>query len=222
MATKNAKSAKSATKKNESANKSAKKVESVNTTHMVSVNFRPVFDMAKTAEELNAYANDIREQLIEQYNEVAKKFAKAVAPTPAVTVTASAKGEKTETKAKTEKKTESAERKPSKAAKTAAEKKAAKREKAAERVAEKVEQIEIGTANKKAIKAMGFQYKDYSEKAFVLASDKDTKALHNALTALGGRWNGRLKDCGEGSWIFSKAKSLDKVKAALKGIVKIA
>lgn len=208
----NAKSAKSATKKNES-NKSAKKVESVNATHMVSVNFRPVFDMAKTAEELNAYANDIREQLIEQYNEVAKKFAKAVAPTPAVTVTAStADTKKTETKAKTEKKT----------AKTKTEKKEAKREKAAKAVAEKVEQMEIATANKKAIKAMGFQYKDYSEKAFVLASDKDTKALHNALTKLGGRWNGRLKDCGEGSWIFSKAKSLDKVKATFKGIVKIA
>ena len=210
----NAKSAKSATKKNESANKSAKKVESVNTTHMVSVNFRPVFDMAKTAEELNAYANDIREQLIEQYNEVAKKFAKAVAPTPAVTVTAStADTKKTETKAapKTEKKT----------AKTAAEKKAAKREKAAERVAEKVEQMEISATNKKAIKSMGFKFVDYSEKAFVLASSADTKSLHNALTKLGGRWNGRLKDCGEGSWIFSKAKSLDAVKAAFKGIVKV-
>lgn len=201
----NAKSAKSATKKNESAN-------TVNN-HIVSVNFRPVFDMAKTAEELNAYANDIRSQLIEQYNEVAKKFAKAVAPTPAVTVTAStADTKKTETKAKTEKKT----------AKTAAEKKAAKREKAAERVAEKTEQLEISTANKKAIKSMGFKFVDYSEKAFVLASSADTKPLHNALTALGGRWNGRLKDCGEGSWIFSKAKSLDKVKAAFKGLVKIA
>ena len=69
---------------------------------------------------------------------------------------------------------------------------------------------------------MGFKFVDYSEKAFVLASSADTKPLHNALTALGGRWNGRLKDCGEGSWIFSKAKSLDKVKAAFKGLVKIA
>ena len=201
---------KSATKKNESANKSAKKVESVNTTHMVSVNFRPVFDMAKTAEELKAYGNDIAAQLKEQFDEAAKRFAKSVAP--AVTVTAStADTKKTETKVKTEKKT----------AKTAAEKKAVKREKAAERVAEKIEQIEISTANKKAIKAMGFQYKDYSEKAFVLASSADTKSLHNAMTKLGGRWNGRLKDCGEGSWIFSKAKSLDAVKAAFKGIVKV-
>ena len=208
----NAKSAKSATKKNESANKSAKKVESVNTTHMVSVNFRPVFDMAKTAEELNAYANDIREQLIEQYNEVAKKFAKAVAPTPAVTVTASAAATKTEKKAET---------KTAKTKATKAEKKEAKREKAAKAVAEKVEQMEISTTNKKAIKSMGFKFVDYSEKAFVLASSADTKALHNALTKLGGRWNGRLKDCGEGSWIFSKAKSLDAVKAAFKGIVKV-
>jgi len=173
----------------------------------------PVFEMAKDIEELKRYGNDIAAQLKEQFETAAKKFVKAVAPTPAVTVTASAKGEKkTETKAKAEKKT----------AKTAAEKKAAKREKAAERVAEKTEQMEISTSNKKAIKAMGFKFVDYSEKAFVLASSADTKPLHNALTALGGRWNGRLKDCGEGSWIFSKAKSLDKVKAAFKGLVKIA
>ena len=201
-----------------SATKSAKNVKNnesanaVNNSHIVSVNFMPVFEMAKDIEELKRYGNDIAAQLKEQFEEAAKRFAKSVAP--AVTVTAStADTKKTETKAapKTEKK----------AAKTAAEKKAAKREKAAERVAEKVEQMEIAAANKKAIKAMGFQYKDYSEKAFVLASDKDTKALHKALTKLGGRWNGRLKDCGEGSWIFSKAKSLDAVKAAFKGIVKV-
>ena len=202
------------------ATKSAKNVknvknESANTVnnHIVSVNFMPVFEMAKTAEELKSYGNDIATQLKEQYETAAKKFAKAVAPTPAVTVTAStADTKKTETKAKTEKKT----------AKTKAEKKEAKREKAAKAVAEKVEQMEISATNKKAIKSMGFKFVDYSEKAFVLASSADTKSLHNALTKLGGRWNGRLKDCGEGSWIFSKAKSLDKVKAAFKGIVKIA
>lgn len=202
-----------------SATKSAKNVKNnesanaVNNSHIVSVNFMPVFEMAKDIEELKRYGNDIAAQLKEQFETAAKKFAKAVAATPAVTVTASAAATKTEKKAET---------KTAKTKATKAEKKAAKREKAAERVAEKTEQLEISTANKKAIKSMGFKFVDYSEKAFVLASSADTKPLHNALTALGGRWNGRLKDCGEGSWIFSKAKSLDKVKAAFKGLVKIA
>lgn len=201
---------KSATKKNESANKSAKKVESVNTTHMVSVNFRPVFDMAKTAEELKAYGNDIAAQLKEQFEEAAKRFAKSVAP--AVTVTASAKGEKkTETKA---------EKKTAKTKATKAEQKAAKVEKRIEKISEEVAQVAI--TDKKAIKALGFTWVDYSEKAFVLSSDKDTKAIYEAFSKLGGRPNKALKGCGTGSWVFSKAKSEADVKKALKGLYKTA
>lgn len=208
MATKNAKSAKSAKNVKNVKNESANTVNN----HIVSVNFKPVFDMAKTAEELNAYANDIREQLIEQYNEVAKKFAKAVAPTPAVTVTASAKGEKkTETKA---------EKKTAKTKATKAEQKAAKVEKRIEKISEEVAQVAI--TDKKAIKALGFTWVDYSEKAFVLSSDKDTKAIYEAFSKLGGRPNKALKGCGTGSWVFSKAKSEAEVKKALKGLYKTA
>lgn len=201
----NAKSAKSATKKNESANKSANN----NATHLVSVNFMPVFSMAKDIEELKAYGNDIASQLKEQYEEAAKRFVKSVAP--AVTVTASAKGEKTETKAKTEKKT-------AKTKATKAEQKAAKVEKRIEKISEEVAQVAI--TDKKAIKALGFTWVDYSEKAFVLSSDKDTKAIYEAFSKLGGRPNKALKGCGTGSWVFSKAKSEAEVKKALKGLYK--
>lgn len=209
MATKNAKSsAKSAAKKNESANKSVNN----NAAHMVSVNFKPVFDMAKTAEELKAYGNDIAAQLKEQFDEAAKRFVKAVAPTPAVTVTASTKGEKKTEKKATEKKAT--------VKKTKAEKTAEKTAKRIEKISEEVAQIAL--TDKKAIKALGFTWVDYSEKAFVLASDKDTKGIYEAFSKLGGRPNKALKGCGTGSWVFSKAKSEAEVKKALKGLYKAA
>lgn len=83
--------------------------------------------------------------------------------------------------------------------------------------AEKMEIAQISLSDKAAIKKMKFKMVDYSDKCFVLSTDKDTKSLMVAFKELGGKWNGRLKNCGSGSYVFSKQKSLAQVKKALKG-----
>lgn len=181
----------------------------------VKCNFASVFAMYKSVEELNVVANEIRSQLITAYEEAKKRLAPEEKAEVSIEVASEKKGRGTKKSSATKKETAKTETK-TKAEKTT--KKAAKVEKKMERVAEKTEQIAL--TDKKTIKSYGFKWVDYSEKAFVLASDKDTKALHNELTKLGGRWNGHLKNCGEGSWIFSKAKSADSVKKALKGLYK--
>lgn len=83
--------------------------------------------------------------------------------------------------------------------------------------ADKLEIKQVSLADKKTIKKMKFKLVDYSEKCFVLSTDADTKCLMVAFKELGGKWNGRLKNCGSGSYVFSKEKSLAQVKSALKG-----
>jgi hypothetical protein len=67
-------------------------------------------------------------------------------------------------------------------------------------------------AAKKTISADGMQLIDYSEKA--LAVIGDTKAVKDALKALGGKFNPRLS-CGAG-WIFSKKKE-NELRALIAG-----
>lgn len=183
----------------------------------VKCNFKQVFAMYKSVNELNEVANDIRSQLIEAYEEAKARLTPKEAEV-SIEVGTEKKATKGAKKFSAAKKETAKETKAEKKTTKKAAAKAAKVEKKMERVAEKTEQIAL--TDKKTIKSYGFKWVDYSEKAFVLASDKDTKALHNELTKLGGRWNGHLKNCGEGSWIFSKAKSADSVKKALKGLYK--
>ena len=83
--------------------------------------------------------------------------------------------------------------------------------------ADKMEIVQISLADKKAIKKMKFKFVDYSEKCFVLSTNADTKCLMVAFKKLGGKWNGRLKNCGGGSYVFSKEKSLAQVQRELSG-----
>jgi hypothetical protein len=60
----------------------------------------------------------------------------------------------------------------------------------------------------------GLEIDDYSEKAIVVRGD--TKDHNDSLTALGGKWNDRLRD-GAG-WIFPKTKKADLLAWQKKGV----
>lgn len=68
----------------------------------------------------------------------------------------------------------------------------------------------IAEGDKKAIKKLGLEFHDYSEKAFAITGD--TKPIKDICKKLGGRFNAWLT-CGAG-WVFPKKKETE-VRAAL-------
>lgn len=179
----------------------------------IKCNFSAVFAQFKSVNDVNEVANAIRSELINAYNARIKELGGNKAKKDAVDVTVSASDEG-------EKKVAPAAKKDAKKPEAKTEKKETKPAKKPEAKKEQVTQIAL--TDTKAVKKMGFVWKDYSDKSFVLSTDADTKCLKEAMEALGGSWNGRLKDCGSGSFIFSKAKSEKDVKKAMKGLYKVA
>ncbi len=182
----------------------------------INCNFGAVFAQFESVEEVKNVANAIRDELINAFNARVKELGGDKQKKAGMDVTVSATEEKPKKQPtkKDEKKAEKGAKKPE----TKAEKKPVKKQ---EKKADKKDDVaQIALTDTKAVKKMGFVWKSYSDKSFVLSTDADTKCLRKALEALGGSWNGRLKDCGAGSYIFSKAKSEKEVKKAMKGLYK--
>lgn len=168
----------------------------------VKCNFAQVFAQYESESDVKAVANVIVAQLKKDYAARIKELGGSVSEesSASVKVEASASGKK-------------GVKKP--------EKKEEKKPKTADKKKEK-KVAQIALTDTKKVKAMGFKWIDYNDKCFVLSTDEDTRCLQDAMEELGGRWNGRLKGCGTGSFVFSKEKHASVVKKAMKGMYKTA
>ena len=108
------------------------------------------------------------------------------------------------------KKTKTTKREPAKVMEVAPKGSKAKTAKKETAKAEADETLIIEEGDKKAIKKLGLEFHDYSEKAFAITGD--TKPIRNICKKLGGRFNAWLT-CGAG-WVFPKKKEAE-VRAAL-------
>ena len=154
---------------------------------MANINFKQAFAACKTESECKTLWAELLTASVKAQNE---RIMQLSVPEAAASVNEDKKENKAETKGASKTKTAPKPEKAEAKAETKPEKKEYKG----------IEAVKLTADEKRAVKAAGLKYVDYSERSFAITGD--TKPVKDILKKLSGKPNRNLS-CGFG-WVFAK------------------